>query len=383
MIAPIFDWLRHGVHLAALLSAVFVLAGVILYIVLRKRMGDLADLRERLFLALGLLLLVVIGIAVVWRSHLDFLKGLDQFFRKNEVYANILWTLIAGIVVYLAARAAEGGLMRGAKDIEHRHKIRRAVNWIRTVAFIICVVLIWQSRIQNVGVFLGIVGAGVALSLQEAVLCVVGWMLIVTRSPFDIGDRIEIDGRVGDVIDITVFRTTMLEIGNWVHADQSTGRTISVPNSMFFRGPTFNYTKGFPFIWNELTTVVTFESDWKRAKEIILRQAQREADKIEAEVRRQVDDMQVNYPIRYQHLKPIVYTHIADQGVALTLRYLTPVRKRRSTTHEICEGILDGFRNEPGIDFAYPTTRFYNNLTEGKPGAAAPSPGEGERPGIL
>ncbi|NOZ23322.1 MAG: mechanosensitive ion channel family protein [Planctomycetes bacterium] len=384
--SSLLEWLRQDAHLAIVLSVVFIVAGFLLYVILRRRVGrsgggERGDIRDHLLLGFGILLLVLIGLEVVWRNHIEFLRDLHAVFRKNEVYANILWTLVAGVVVYLMARAAEHGLVRDAEEIEHRHKIRRAVNWTRTVVFIACVVLIWQSRIQNIGVILGIVGAGVAMSLQEVLLCIVGWMLIVTRKPFDIGDRIEIGKRQGDVIDITVFRTVMLEIGNWVHADQSTGRTISVPNSAFFRNVTFNYTKGFPFIWNELTTVVTFESDWKRAKEIILKQAEKEADKIEAEVRRKMETMQSSYPIRFQHLKPIVYTHIADQGVALTLRYLTPVRKRRGTTHEICEGILDDFAKEPSIDFAYPTTRFYNNVVEGKPGTIPPAPEGSRQPG--
>jgi small-conductance mechanosensitive channel len=128
-----------------------------------------------------------------------------------------------------------------------------------------------------------------------------------------------------------------------------------------------NYTKGFPFIWNEQTIVVTFESDWKRAKAIILQQAQEEAEKIETEVRRQIQTMQSEYAIRYRHLTPIVYTQIADQGVALTLRYLCPVRKRRGMAHAVNEGILEDFAREPDIELAYPTTRFYDAQREHKP----------------
>jgi small-conductance mechanosensitive channel len=254
--------------------------------------------------------------------------------------------------------------MRRAADLEGKHKARRAVSWVKILVLVVCVAPIWVSGTQQLGLFFGFLGAGVALSLQETLLCIAGWMLIIVKKPFDVGDRIEISGLVGDVIDIRMFQTSVLEVGNWVGAEQSTGRILNIPNSAVFRGFNANYTKGFPFIWNEQTIVVTFESDWKRAKDIVAKQAQEEADKIEHEVRRQIEAMRERYAIRYAHLRPTVYTHIADHGVALTLRYLCPARERRATAHLINEGILEDFSRESTIELAYPTTRFYDAFRE-------------------
>jgi len=297
---------------------------------------------------------------------------------QPDMLVPILWTAGAAVIILLVGRLIERGVLRGMTNIDTRHRVRRGISWSRTALFLLIVILIWGKITKDVGVFLGIVGAGVALSLQETMLCIVGWGLIVIKKPFDIGDRIEIGSHAGDVIDVAVFHTTLLEIGNWVHDDQSTGRVVHVPNSMFFRSVCFNYTKGFPFLWNELSTVVTFESDWRKAKEIILRQADAEADKIAEEVRPQIEEMQRRYAIHYHRLTPIVYTSIADQGICLTLRYLTPVRKRRTTSHLICEGILKVFGSEPNIDFAYPTTRFYTSASEPRP--HAPNMGANDRP---
>ena len=308
---------------------------------------------------------------------MEWVKSLDGWLQTHQIYGNILWTLVVLVVVLFLARLVEHALVRRAADLEGKHKARRAVAWTKTVLVLVLVASIWASGAQHLGLFLGFVGAGVALSLQETLLCIAGWALIVIKKPFDVGDRIEISGLIGDVIDIRVFQTSLLEVGNWVEADQSTGRIINVPNSAVFRGLNANYTKGFPFIWNEQTIVVTFESDWKRAKETILKQAQEEADKIESEVRRQIQAMRGRYAIRYDRLTPIVYTRIADRGVALTLRYLCPVRKRRGTAHLINEGILEDFARESGIELAYPTTRFYDAARDG----AARRARRGEDPG--
>ena len=331
---------------------------------------------DSLSLLLSLILVLAIVLAWIWRQRVDWLKGATGWLLANQVYANIVWTALLIAAVYFAGHVIERALQKGATDLVGKHKIRRAMTWIRAVVLAVGLVAIWISGAGQTGVFLGVIGAGIALSLQEVLLCVAGWALIIVKRPFDIGDRIEFSGNVGDVIDIRVFQTSLLEVGNWVGADQSTGRIINIPNSAVFRKLNANYTKGFPFIWNEQTIVVTFESDWKRAKEIILQQAQEESQKIEAEVRRQIEIMQSRYAIHYSHLTPIVYTHIADHGVALTLRYLCPVRRRRGMAHLVNEGILEDFAREPDIDLAYPTTRFFDACREGNHGQrATDSPG--------
>ena len=290
-------------------------------------------------------------------------RFLDWLLDSNN---QIILTIVAAVAIYAVARVLRRALLSRAVNLEKRHSVRRTVSWISVLFFIAVTALIWARQIGSLGVFLGIIGAGLALSLQEALLCVAGWMLIITKRPFAVGDRVEINKRIGDVIDVSVFQVTLLEVGNWVEADQSTGRILILPNSDVFRHGICNYTKGFPFIWNEFSTVVTFESDWRTAKELMLKQAEEEAEKIEEQVSRQITDMQRQYAIQYERFGPIVYTSIADNGVQLALRYLSPVRERRATTHRIAEGILDAFAEQTKIDLAYPTTRMFRTTEEGK-----------------
>ena len=375
------DW--SPILFPAGLSLLAVVLAVLAYLWLRKRAaphsikGE-AERLQRLTVGVAVLLLLLVVLAYVWRGQAEWLAQVDQWVRAHQIHSNVLWTLVAVVVVFILGRMAEHAFVRRASDLEGRHKARRAVTWVRALALVALILPIWVSGAQQFGLFLGVLGAGLALSLQETLVCIAGWMLIVIKKPYDVGDRIEIDRMIGDVIDISVFQTSVLEVGNWVGADQSTGRIVNIPNSAVFRGFNANYTKGFPFIWNEQTIVVTFESDWKRAKEIISRQAQIEADKIETEVRRQIQHMQQHYAIRYEYLKPIVYTHIADHGVALTLRYLCPVRRRRSFSHLINEGILEDLAREKSISLAYPTTRFYDSLHEDKPALRARPSADGQ-----
>lgn len=175
------------------------------------------------------------------------------------------------------------------------------------------------------------------------------------------GDRIELGGVKGDVIDIRLFQTSLLEIGNWVDADQSTGRVVNVPNSFVFKKELYNYNRGFEFIWNEIPILVTFESDWKKAKEIMLAHAQLQAEGMDVIVKSAIDQMSHHYMIYYEKFTPIVYVNIKDSGVELTLRYLTHAKRRRATQDELCCKILDDFNQEPNVNLAYPTYRIVKN----------------------
>jgi len=164
----------------------------------------------------------------------------------------------------------------------------------------------------------------------------------------------------------------VLEIGNWVDAEQSTGRIVHVPNGQVFKAPVSNYTQGFEYIWNELPVTVTFESNWRKAKSILEKTALEQAERLDEHMAQQIRKLGDKWRIHFEHLSPIVWTKVADIGVTLTIRYLCRPRSRRASEDGIWQKVLDAFSAETDIDFAYPTQRFYQNQIEGKPDAGGP-----------
>lgn len=245
--------------------------------------------------------------------------------------------------------------------LEHSTSYFRTRKWVAYVAFAIgaySIFTIWTERGSNLGTYLGILSAGIAIALADVLENLAGWAYIVLRRPFKVGDRIEVEGRSGDVVDVRVFRFTMLEIGEWVDADQSTGRLVHVPNGKVFSEQVTNYTEGFPFIWDEIGVMVTFESDWKRTEEI-LRSAMAEhaPDTSDGTIARAIREASHHYLIRYTHLTPNTYISVKDSGVMVTGRYLVPARQRRHIQDILWRAILDAFAVEGGVDLAYPTIR--------------------------
>src|SRR5205823_3735631 len=144
-----------------------------------------------------------------------------------------------------------------------------------------------------------------------------------------------------------LFQFTLNEIGAWVDADQSSGRIIHIPNGKVFSDPVANYNKGFRYIWNEVPVVVTFESDWKKAKQILGKIAIKHAEHLTAQAEQDLLAASQQYLINYRKLTPIVYTKVVNDGVQLTIRYLIEPRKRRGTEHAIWEEILTEFAAAP------------------------------------
>ncbi|NNG28003.1 MAG: mechanosensitive ion channel [Ignavibacteriaceae bacterium] len=286
-----------------------------------------------------------------------------------DVQLNILISIIIvfGIIFirYLLVKL----VIHNIQDLNLRYQWRKFSLYIAVFIIVLFLASNWLGLIGSVGTFLGLMTAGIAIALKDPIVNIVAWLFILVRQPFKVGDRIQIGDQAGDVIDIRIFQFSLIEIGNWVDADQSTGRVIHIPNGIVFTTPQSNFTAGFVHIWHEIPLLITFESNWKKAKNILTNIVNKDAVQITETAERQIKAAAKKFLIYYSKLTPIVYTTIKDSGVLLTMRFLCDPRKRRSTEEIILEEVLEEFGKCNDIDFAYPTTRYYSNLSEGKEGA--------------
>lgn len=255
---------------------------------------------------------------------------------------------------------------KNTDDAQIRYRWRKWLTYITVFLGFLLIGRIWFVGVGSFATYLGLLSAGLAIALKDLVAGIAGWMFILWRKPFSVGDRIQVGNYSGDVIDVRLFKFSLLEIGNWVDADQSTGRLMHIPNSLVLSEVVINYAQGFRYIWNEIPVLLTFESNWKKAKEILQKVGQEHGTHFSATAEKKLKESSKRYMIFYSSLTPIVYTTVKDSGVMLTIRYLVEPRKRRNSEQGIWEEILDEFAKANDIDFAYPTQRFYNNMDEGK-----------------
>jgi len=297
------------------------------------------------------------------------MEKLSQYFAfslspdtMQKILASLLILLVLSAVRWLTVRL----MRRKILDTARLYHSRRVLTFVYSILLVILVGRVWVKGIQTLATFLGLASAGLAIALHDTVANIAGFVFIMWRKPFTVGDRIEIGGVKGDVIDIRVLQFSMVEVGNWVDADQSTGRIVHVPNSKVLREPTSNYEAGFEYVWNEIPVLITFESDWHKAKQILTEIVETKTEDLSGRMEEQIRRAAMKYLIFFKNLTPIVYTTVRDCGVLLTLRYIVKPRRRRGTEQALWEAILDAFAEHDDIDLAYPTTRMYRRDVEVK-----------------
>lgn len=300
------------------------------------------------------------------------LQGLAVWLSKAtgvsaELY-NLLFSSLAGVALLWSLRWLMLKLVWWqTENLQVRYQWRRISSY---AAFMLTVLLMGRVvfvGFHGVATFLGLLTAGLAIALKDPLVNLVGWMLIIWRRPFAVGDRIQIGNHAGDVMDLTISRFTLAEVGNWVHADQITGRIVHIPTGKVFVEPLAIYSMGMhDFIWNEVAVLVTFESNWKRAKDILTEIAVARAGHLAGPAENKLKEYARDFLVVPVDMTPGVFTTVGESGVLLTVRHVCRSRHRRESTQEIWEDVLDRFAECDDIDFAYPTKRAFDHVREGK-----------------
>lgn len=295
---------------------------------------------------------------------------MQEFFRNYlglspEIQTKLFESIFVILIIIVIQRIVKKVLIDKFQDIKIRYQWQKISLYVAVSLIIIFLLNTWLHIFGSIGTFLGLFSAGIAIALKDPLVNMVGWGFILIRQPFRVGDRIQIGKVAGDVIDIRLFQFSIIEIGNWVDAEQSTGRIVHIPNGVVFTEPQANYTAEFQYIWNEIPVLVTFESDWQKAKKILTDIVNHHGVMLSNEAERQIKAAAKKFLIFYSILTPIVYTSVKDSGIMLTMRYMCNPRERRLTEEKIWEDVLKEFAKHKDIDLAYPTQRFYNNSTEG------------------
>lgn len=239
------------------------------------------------------------------------------------------------------------------------YRARKLTSYATTLVGVVVLASLWVEG-SGLTTYIAFLTAGLAIALSDVLKNLAGWLYVVLRRPFRLGDRVEIAGHRGDVVDIRAFRFTLMEIGGRVDAEQATGRLLHIPNGLVFTNPLANYTEGFEYVWHEVPVLITFESNWEAAEEILRGVVvAHSADMSEVRAGEQLRKAGTSYQIRFTHLTPTVYLTVRESGILLTGRLLVPVRALRAVEQDIWKGVLRAIASRSDIELAYPTVRTY------------------------
>ena len=282
-----------------------------------------------------------------------------------QTVENILISLLIIVLSIIVRWVTVGILSKRLADTKEKYYWVRATIYIISTLNFILLIIVWGSEFKSLATFIGLISAALTIALKDLIVNMAGWVFIMVRKPFQLGDRIQVGEHLGDVIDLRVFQFTINEIGNWVDADQSTGRIIHIPNGRVFTEPQANFSQGFSHIWHEINVLITFESNWQKTKEILTDIVNVHASSLTNEAKKTLKEASKKYMIIYNQLTPIVYTKVKDSGVQMSMRFLITPRRRRGAEEAIWEDILIAFAKHDDIQLAYPTQRIHYESPSG------------------
>ncbi|QPN65204.1 mechanosensitive ion channel family protein [Synechococcus sp. CBW1004] len=254
----------------------------------------------------------------------------------------------AGAIV-LVVKLIQATLIRRLTDPDSRYYARKLVTLGGWLAVALLITVVFRDRLGGLPVAIGVASAGIAFALQEVIGSIAGWIAISFGNFYSPGDRVQLGGIRGDVIDIGILRTTLMELGEWVASDLYTGRVVRIANSFVFKEPVFNYSGDFPFLWDEVRIPVQHGCDHRLARQLLEEVLQEVCSEDLIRDSRQAWQRLVRrYLLENASLEPAVSLVITDNWMEFTLRYLVDYKRRRSTRDRLSMRVLDAFADSGG-----------------------------------
>lgn len=250
-------------------------------------------------------------------------------------------TLIVLVFLLYFVSLGKAQINRHVSDSTTRYKMRKSITLFAYIFFAIIAIAVFKENMGNFAVALGVIGGGIAFALQEVIISIAGWLAITFSSFYKIGDRIKIGSITGDVIDIGILRTTLMECGDWVRSDLYNGRIVRVANSFIFKSPVYNYSGEFPFLWDEIHLPIRYSSSIELARQTLYAIADEIVGEFTESVQNSWKNLYTLYAIEDAQIEPMVTIVATDNWIEFTLRYVVSFKKRRSTKDKLYTRFLE------------------------------------------
>jgi len=265
---------------------------------------------------------------------------LSKWIQQQNV-ERILIILIGIILIVVVSHYLKKIITRKVNDPANKYRSRKAVNIFSYLLIASIFLFVYSDKLGSIGIALGLAGAGIAFALQEVITSIAGWISIVTTNSIRIGQRVKIGAITGDVIDIGVLKTTIMEVGDWVEGDLYNGRITELSNSFVFKEPLQNYSADYPFLWDEITVPIRTESDFHLARKIFLGVTEEVCGTYTEESQLVWATMTDKYRVEDADVKPLVTLTFDENWITFTIRFVVDYKKRRSTKDRLYTRLLE------------------------------------------
>jgi small-conductance mechanosensitive channel len=276
---------------------------------------------------------------------------MERFFdhiAALSLTARLTYSILGVVLIRSAFRLLERTLPPHFGYGDQRYHVRKMVTATAYIIILSFITILFADRLKHVGFAVGLFGAGVVVALQDVIASYGGFIAIGFNNLYRVGDRIQVNETKGDVIDISIMRTTVMETGNWVSRDFYNGRIVRIPNSAVLKGLVCNYSQGFRFVWDEIKIRLTCGSDHEHAREMLLRVAKETVSDCLVEAQGSWKRVVENYRIQNRILEPTVTLDVSDGSLEFSLNYIVDYTMRTNVRDQLFTKIVDEVVNSNG-----------------------------------
>ncbi|MCF8276716.1 MAG: mechanosensitive ion channel family protein [Flavobacteriales bacterium] len=279
-----------------------------------------------------------------------------QTWLHNAVLERLAFIAIGIVAVVVVTTLIKRVVNTTIKNTDHRYSVRKAVNFIGYVLIGIVLLIIYGDKLGNLGVALGLAGAGITFALQEVIVSFAGWLSIILSGTPSVGQRVKIGDAKGDIIDIGVMRTTIMEMGDWVEGDLYNGRIITLANSYVFKEKIHNYSAEYPFLWDEVKVPIRTESDHELARKVFSKVVNDVCEDYAIKSEKDWKRMAYKFRVEQANVRPSVRLKFDENWITFTLRYIVDYKSRGITKDKIFTALLNEIAKHDNITIATTTS---------------------------
>lgn len=270
---------------------------------------------------------------------MSFFEKIMNWMVVHPLLSNVIEYFIWITIVMIGMALLRRLLRKNISNTEVRYKSQKGIEFLGYFILVFFTLFYFGGTLKDAALIIGLLTAGITITLQELILSIAGSFYIFVVKVYKPGDRIEINGIKGDVIDIDSIYTTMMEIGEWVSSDNYSGRIVKLSNAFVFKGPVYNYSQDFAFVWDEFDLPIKYGSDIDLAKSIVIDIAKETLSSYVSASISEWETVVNKYYIEDAMVEPTLAITMTDNWIQFNLRYIVDYKKRRHTKHLLNEQI--------------------------------------------
>ncbi|WP_292467023.1 mechanosensitive ion channel family protein [Methanolobus sp.] len=291
--------------------------------------------------------ILLFSVIILILSYINYFT--DYAVNNESLLVKLIQASLIILLAYLLDVLVGNIILEKVRDTRDRYTLRKVSSIFITLLALGLLVIVFFKETTTLIIAYGIFSAGIVITLQDVFRNFAGGIIILFSKSFRAGDRIQVENCYGDVLDIAYFHTTLMEIREWVDGDQYSGRVLNIPNSFVLNNTIKNYTRDFSFIWDEVTIMLTPESNWEKAKITALETTNELIKDYVEHSKRELVNMEQKYLLTSYDVDTKVFMQIEGDRIEMHLRYVVDPKKRRYVNDMIVRNLLEGFAGESDI----------------------------------